>query len=563
MKLQYISDYLSISKFDDVELPPFTVLTGVNGSGKSHLLKAIELKHVNVLGLDNPNIIHFDYESFRLDNESAFNAHQLSSEREAAWGFFEQKVKPTAVSWRASLGESYARLKDRCVTKGRAMWYVRNDESIKPYRKSVNNHFYSQRLRQDPSARGIHSLIKKLPYSIDEITHDDFLDRYEPYSYKQDFLPMQIGKIIWDYWVKFYQNRFHAYENEKNAASYNVLSEEEFRQTHGEKPWNLINTILNKFTSLDYKVNSPEGVDIFGTYQLKLVHTQRPNLEIDFSSLSTGERVLMALVASVYKASSDHLFPDLLLLDEIDTSLHPSMIQNMLDVIETIFLEKEVKVILVTHSPTTIALCPDASIFVMNKEGENRIEPKSRQQAVSILTEGFATLEQGIKLFDQISKEKISIITEGNNAGLIRLACELAGCGDVEVVSGVEGSSGKNHLRTIFDFFAAVPHEKPVLVVWDCDVTFNLNDKNRTHSFILSKNTANGIATKGIENAFPEELFANFLKKIIMSNSSEKTEFDDTRKKDFAEFVIGRNDKEDFQHFQPLIEKIKSIKAGD
>jgi hypothetical protein len=60
------------------------VWTGVNGPGKSHLLKAIELKHVSVLGLENPNIIHFDYESFRLENESAFNSHQLSSEREAA-----------------------------------------------------------------------------------------------------------------------------------------------------------------------------------------------------------------------------------------------------------------------------------------------------------------------------------------------------------------------------------------------------------------------------------------------------------------------------------------------
>lgn len=562
MKLQYARDYLSISKFNDVDLPPFTVLTGVNGSGKSHLLKAIELKHVNVIGLENPSIIHFDYESFRLDNEAAFNAHQLSSEREAAWNFFEKNVKPTAISWRASFGDSYTNLKDRCVRKGRSIWYARDNEAIKPYRKSINNYFYHKRFKQDSSARGIHSLIKKLPYNIDEITHDEFFDRYEPYTYKQDFLPLQIGKIIWDYWVKLKLNRFHAYENEKSGANYNVLSDEEFKKVHGEKPWELINTILGKFTSLDYKVNSPEGIDIFGTYQLKLVHTQKPNLEIEFSSLSSGERVLMALVASVYKASSDHLFPDLLLLDEVDTSLHPSMIKNMLDVIETIFLDQDVNVILVTHSPTTIALCNDASIFVVNKGGENRIEPKSKQDALSILTEGFATLEQGLKLFDQISKEKISIISEGNNVALIRLACELAGCEGVDVISGVEGASGKNQLRTIFDFFAAVPHEKHVLVVWDCDVTFSLEDKNRTHALILEKNTNNNIATKGIENAFPEELFVKFSKRITMSDGTEKTEFDDTRKRDFSNFIIERNNKEDFLNFEPLIQKIESLMSS-
>jgi len=445
--------------------------------------------------------------------------------------------------------------------KGRSMWYVRNEDSLKPYRKSVTQHFFQRGLKRDPSAQGILSLIKKLPYSIDEISQDDFLERYEPYSYKQDFLPVQMGKIIWDYWVKLTLNKFHAYENEKNAANYNVLSEEEFRKTHGEKPWEVINTILNRFTSLDYKVNSPDGVDIFGSYQLKLVHTQKRNLEIEFSSLSTGERALMALVASVYKTSSDHLFPDLLLLDEIDTSLHPSMIQNLLDVIETIFLDRDVKVILVTHSPTTIALSPDASIFIVNKEGTNRIEKKSRAEALSVLTEGFATLEQGLRIFDQISRKKLSIITEGNNNKLYRTALELFDCDDVDVISGVEGKSGQNQLKTIFNFFAAVPHEKPVLVVWDCDVTFNLAEENNTYALILDKNVDNKVATKGIENAFPEELFENFSKKIIMSSNEEKIEFDDTRKNDFTDFVVKRNKKDDFRHFQSLIDKIEAIKS--
>jgi len=57
-----------------------------------------------------------------------------------------------------------------------------------------------------------------------------------------------------------------------------------------------------------------------------------------------------------------------LLLDEVDASLHPSMIKNLLDVIEKIFLKNGCKVILATHSPTTVALAPEESIYEISKQ---------------------------------------------------------------------------------------------------------------------------------------------------------------------------------------------------
>ena len=70
MILKYIKDYFSITEFNSVEVQPFTVLTGVNGSGKSHLLLAIKNGNVIPEGIDNPKIVHFDYETFRLENEN-------------------------------------------------------------------------------------------------------------------------------------------------------------------------------------------------------------------------------------------------------------------------------------------------------------------------------------------------------------------------------------------------------------------------------------------------------------------------------------------------------------
>ncbi len=128
-------------------------------------------------------------------------------------------------------------------------------------------------------------------------------------------------------------------------------------------------------------------MDINGEYVFKLKHKYK-DIEISFEDLSSGEKILMALVASIYKSQSDGVFPDILLLDEIDATLHPSMIKNLLKVIENIFLAKGVKVIFTTHSPTTVALAPNDSIYVMKKDGLDRIQKTSKEKAIKILTEG-------------------------------------------------------------------------------------------------------------------------------------------------------------------------------
>lgn len=92
MQIQYKQQHISIEKFNNIELSDFTVLTGTNGSGKSHLLSAIEQKKVIFPNIENPNIVLFNYETFKLDNEPAFNAQQLSNERESAWQYTIIKV---------------------------------------------------------------------------------------------------------------------------------------------------------------------------------------------------------------------------------------------------------------------------------------------------------------------------------------------------------------------------------------------------------------------------------------------------------------------------------------
>jgi len=568
IKLIFKEIHKSITKFNTIEFPDLTVLTGVNGSGKSHLLQAIEQNKVSLEGLENSHTVLFNYETFRLENENAFNAQQLSSERQAAWQFYNNNIKTNIQSWKSNLKENYQKLTELCDNFGKNLWELKktdiNDETtfnlLKTYKQNISTYFRNNNLKGNQQAQAILTLIKKLPKSIDEIEEESFLDLYKPFSYKNDFLPFQLGKVFTDYFSKYELNQYNSYRNTDYKENHHVLSNEDFIKVHGKKPWELVNKILESFNSLNYRVNTPEGLNRDSNFQIRLKHLKKPTVSPEFTDLSSGERILMALVACIYKSSSDNHFPDILLLDEIDASLHPSMIQNLLDVIKGIFLERGVKIILVSHSPTTIALAPEEAIFVVHEDGENRIEKKTANEALSILTEGYATLDEGLKLFDQISKKEISIITEGDNTKFITKALGFFGGSNkekIEIITGAEGNSGKTQLKTIFDFFSKVPHEKKVLCVWDCDVTFLLTSVNNTTPFIFDKNIANTKVLNGIENLFPENLFTD----EFYSTESKKDGGIHTslKKNKFKDHMINNGTETDFINFKPLFKEIEKL----
>lgn len=258
MKLKYVNNYLSISKFDPVELPNFTVLTGVNGSGKSHLLDAIEKKHVVLEGLNSPSIVKFNFETFKLENENSYNGQTISAEKADAWSFLQTQIKPQVQNLKQQIAPGeYTSISKECSVTKKPLWSVKS-EMITPFKKNVWDFFKNNNIKQNHNSVGIFSLTKKLPYSIDEIRESDFMDLYKPYASRNDFLPMALGKIVWDYYIKYRNNQMNDFENSKYNKTNKVLSESEFIETHGEKPWEVINKILEKFDSLEYRVNSPK-----------------------------------------------------------------------------------------------------------------------------------------------------------------------------------------------------------------------------------------------------------------------------------------------------------------
>lgn len=568
IKIIFKEKHLSIDSFTSINLPDFTILTGVNGAGKTHFLQALEQRKILIENLENESIVYFNYNNFYLENESIHNSQQIASERRNAWEFFNnQGAKGNIQNWRNQHLQAgqYNILKNLCETKNKSLWDLTREEisddniynGLKTYRNNIQDLFLKNPNFKNNNAQGIFILLEKLRYSIDEITEHDFMNLYSPYSLKNDFLPTQMGKIFWDYAMRFKENKFKIFENKEEGKKNKVLSEVEFIKLYGQKPWNVVSSILATFRGFEFKINSPEDVGYFDDYQLVLTHAKK-EIKIDFANLSSGEKVLMSLVACVYKLGSDLHFPKIILLDEIDASLHPSMIQNLLEVINDVFINRGTKVILATHSPTTIALAKDDSIYVMNKEGQERIAKKKKSEALSILTEGFTTLDEGLSLLDQISKKKISIISEGNNTSYIVKAIELYNSkylDQIDIIRGIENITGKDQLKLFFDFFCKVAHNNKVIFVWDPDADFNsLNEIKNTIPFVLPKNQDNKKVTNGIENLFDQSHFTDefYQEKPKPDGGMHKS----LNKEKFKQHIIKTGKKEDFANFKSLFELI-------
>jgi ABC-type multidrug transport system ATPase subunit len=109
------------------------------------------------------------------------------------------------------------------------------------------------------------------------------------------------------------------------------------------------------------------------------------------NSLSSGEKALCALLFLEYSTSLEASRYGLILLDEPDAHLHPDFVKRFFRVIETISATN-CRIALTTHSPTTVALAPEDSLFIMRAPGAGAPEPTSRSDALVSLLSGVPSL---------------------------------------------------------------------------------------------------------------------------------------------------------------------------
>jgi len=154
----------------------------------------------------------------------------------------------------------------------------------------------------------------------------------------------------------------------------------------GEKPWEAFNK-MGEVLNFRFELDEPKLAD--GKFDVNLRDKER-KIYISPASLSSGEKVIFSLFVAMYTTNTTDYLPQVLLLDEPDAYLHPSLSKTLLDVIQKVLIaQHNIKVIMTTHSPSTVALVPEESIYKMES---GIMEKCDKNEAIRSLTAGINTL---------------------------------------------------------------------------------------------------------------------------------------------------------------------------
>ena len=363
MEVRVLKQHKSIVPVE-FELPDFCVLTGKNGSGKSHLLQAMADKNFSTIyrGVKEEELSIIKYIPFNGLNPNIQSNCQyldLTHERKNEWNKIYSAIQQ----------------------------YNQNIEQNRRFGRDI---YYFLPRNERPIRSVLNKLIQQCG-SIDTVSEEAFNALYDVSEMSvSEIFSSQFASIFKLYHTRLEDNRYKAYRNEKYGDKYVVLSEKEFSEIYGPKPWDLINSMLAK-ASLPYRVNNPEGQDREADFHLSLTDPER-GINIDVNDLSTGEKVLMSLALAIYNTTEHNFKPHVLLLDEPDAPLHPEYSEVLLSAIyESIVQKANVKVVITTHNPTTVALAPEDSIFKMDRDLGKPVKV-TKKQALNILTKDLDNL---------------------------------------------------------------------------------------------------------------------------------------------------------------------------
>lgn len=350
MNITFQGKYKSITDFDWTDIPKFVVITGPNGTGKSQLLDLIYnsiikpkvLPKAFINSVLSPNEITFLKGEWQLSNTSYVDLATLQNNTRELYKKFQENRFYNTTQDLSSIRRNY-----------------------------LFNQILKKTGKKDPSF----------------VTEEEFNTHFpEIYIESEYSISQRIADIFYNYRV-----------DEIELLS-KGLSPDDIKEMLGQKPWVVMRQIIAE-AKLPFDINDPREHGFRDMFKLVLTHTIL-NEEVNFSDLSSGEKVLISLVFYLYNSQEKNIFPKLLLLDEPDAHLHPTMSQQFLNVIKNVLVDKyDVQVIMTTHSPSTVMLAPDESIFEMSRVEPRIKKSQSKNHSVSLLTAGLVYVGSGTKYF--------------------------------------------------------------------------------------------------------------------------------------------------------------------
>ncbi|MDR6525689.1 MULTISPECIES: AAA family ATPase [Chryseobacterium] len=388
---------------DAITLPDLTVLTGENGSGKTQLLEYFrdyagghedwdpsftEVKITYPMTTDEGaplTDIVFSFPGLRNYERDFYPENPLIDQIKNQWNVLMPIVRAYGIIAHKEFDDEKQELNDlnNAIIEFVKVLTVDSARFTPDNLKKADTHQLLQLKR----------LAHQASKSIEKLTFVDFLIFYS--------IPTDIFSSALD--LLFHQ--FHLKQKYYIHLTGDVIP-----------PWEVFNNILEE-AKFNYRVEyTPSGNDEIPA-SIRFIDEGKGISNTTLDTLSSGEKTIMALIFVLYHASNNGKFPEVILFDEPDAHLHPSLTQLFISVIQEVLVNvQKVKVILTTHSPSTIALAPAATIYRMDRILGYPIK-EEKDKAVQNLSNGLAsiTTEEGNLGITYTVKntEKSILFTEG------------------------------------------------------------------------------------------------------------------------------------------------------
>lgn len=384
VQLKYVRPFRSVQVRSAVTgLPKFLVLTGKNGSGKSNLLRAIAEDAIQV---GDPSSGGPAYDP----NDGWRNNALLIATGDLAATSQEYSSPPGRPASRAHISSIFLDTP-----------HVGAPHTAANYDDAKRHEAILSRLRQyGVSTSLVERIEAEFGKKIEQIDVDDIVSRTPLIYSEQNPFALSFMELCRQYRQAWIDNLQAKALQEASGDDLEALSEPQFLDRYGPPPWEILNDAMATM-GLMHRMSVPaisahrEGLQAAEfSVSISFERADGTAAGLAASDLSTGEFVLLRLAIAVI-GSTETLgaapWPRILLIDEPDAFLHPSMARSLVNLLNDTFVQRMgMTVIMTTHSPTTVALAPQESVYLVTDGGA--LEHVPRDRAVSALLQGVPTV---------------------------------------------------------------------------------------------------------------------------------------------------------------------------
>lgn len=308
-----------------------------------------------------------------------------------------------------------------------------------------------------------------------------------------------LQNIFKNYAVNLDDKRYKCYMDEVSKEGKEGVEEEHRNEFGFDKmePWKFLNKALLEL-NLDYEFIEPKVIERTANIDSIKIKNKTNDFiaENDFNFLSSGEKTILSLLFSLMNTKG--IKPQVIVLDEYDATLNPSLTEKFYKILEEYFISKDVLVIIITHSVATISMAPDySSFYEVFKESSRivKVEKDKYSDMQKALIKYYETEENLRKLVTNLemqikkSSDKSIIICEGKTdpKHLTKAMKKLGKTIDnIEFIGLTEGksNSGLSALKGLLKHLSIMPRSNKIIGIFDRDELGNVSEieaNNKKH----------------------------------------------------------------------------------